>query len=238
VLDASGAMVADRVRVPTVYPMPPTGKGGLVPALARLVAPLPEVDRISAGFPGMVRGGVVLSAPHFVTSKGPGSAVDPRLLKAWNRFDLADALALAIGKPARVANDADVQGLAVVSGQGFEVVVTLGTGVGSAVFIDGALLPHLEIAHQPFRKGQTYNDQLGDRTRRVIGDKRWNRRVAKAITNIEGLFFYDRLYIGGGNSGRVTLKALGSAAGKVSLVDNAAGILGGIKLWDERHLGL
>ncbi|HEX3946317.1 MAG TPA: ROK family protein, partial [Acidimicrobiales bacterium] len=111
VLDASGSMVADRVRVATTYPLPPTGDGGMVPALAKLVASLPEAERISAGFPGMVRKGHILSAPHFVTKSGPGSANDPKLVKAWTRFDLAGALSEAIGKPAKVANDADVQGL-------------------------------------------------------------------------------------------------------------------------------
>ena len=63
-LDANGAMVADRVKVPTTYPMPPDK---LVAMLTRLVAPLPTPERASVGFPGMVRDGLVLSAPHFST---------------------------------------------------------------------------------------------------------------------------------------------------------------------------
>jgi polyphosphate glucokinase len=238
VLDASGKMVADRVRVPTTYPMPPTAKGGMVPALEKLVAPLPEPDRISVGFPGMVRGGLVLSAPHFSTKGGPGTPIDPDLAAAWNRFDLATALSTAIGKPTRVANDADVQGLAVVTGTGLELVITLGTGFGTAVFLDGALMPHLEIAHQPFRKGETYNDQLGERARKDVGDERWNTRVRKAIVNLGGLFFYDQLFIGGGNGRRVSLSLLGELASQVTLIDNSAGILGGIKLWEGKHLGV
>jgi polyphosphate glucokinase len=238
VLDAAGVLVSDRVRVPTVYPMPPTGNGGLVPALGGLVAQLPAADRVSAGFPGMVRGGVVLSAPHFVTKHGPGSRPDPSLQKAWARFDLAAALTELTGKPARVANDADVQGLAVVTGKGLEVVVTLGTGLGSAVFLDGALMPHLELAHQPFRKGETYNEQLGEAARRKIGAKQWNRRLAKALANIDGLLFFDHLYLGGGNSPRVSTQVLGPLADRVTVIDNSAGILGGIVLWEDRHLGV
>jgi polyphosphate glucokinase len=238
VLDAKGAMVADRVRIRTRYPMPPEGEGGMVPALERLVAPLPEADRVSLGFPGMVRRGRVLSAPHFWTVKGPGTAVDPELRKAWTGFDLAGALTRVLGKPARVANDADVQGAAVVKGVGFELVITLGTGFGTAVFLDGGLLPHLEIAHQPFRKGETYNAQLGERARKEIGDKRWNRRVRRAIDNLDELFFFDHLYIGGGNARRVVRDELGDILGRTTVVDNAAGILGGLALWEGRHLGL
>ncbi|MGH9006728.1 MAG: ROK family protein [Acidimicrobiales bacterium] len=238
VLDASGAMVADRVRVPTKYPLPPDGPDGMVATLAKLVGPLPEADRVSAGFPGMVRGGVVLSAPHFVTESGPGSKVDPHLEKAWSRFDLAGALRDALGKPTKVANDADVQGAAVVKGKGLELVVTLGTGFGTALFLDGALLPHLEIAHQPFRKGETYNDQLGERTRKDIGDERWNTRVRKAIVLLDALLFFDRLYLGGGNARRVKRDNLGDLLDKTTVVDNSAGILGGIRLWGAEHLAL
>ena len=130
--------------------------------------PLPDADRVSAGFPGMVREGVVLSAPHFVTESGPGSKVDPALEQGlvptstwparWPRRS---------GKPTKVANDADVQGAAVVAGKGLELVITLGTGFGTAALPGRrSCCPHLEIAHQPFRKGETYNEQLGERTRK------------------------------------------------------------------------
>ncbi len=238
VLDATGMMVADRVRVPTSYPMPPDGEDGMVPALTKLVAPLPRADRASAGFPGMVRHGHVLSAPHFQTVSGPGTAVDPRLREAWSGFDLAGALEKSLGLPTRVANDADVQGAAVVKGEGLEFVVTLGTGFGTAVFLDGHLLPHLELAHQPFRKNETYNEQLGERTRREIGHRRWNHRVRRALAQLDGLLFYDRVYIGGGNAKRVDRDELGPLAEKVVVVDNSAGILGGIKLWEQGHLGV
>ncbi len=238
VLDRTGTMVAPRIRAATTYPMPPTGKGGMVPALAALVAPLPAADRVSAGFPGMVRRGHILSASHFATATGPGSPVDPALEKAWRDFDLAGALAEELGRPTKVANDADVQGAAVVLGTGLEFVITLGTGFGTAMFLDGSLMPHLEIAHQPFRKGETYNEQLGERTRKEIGEHRWNRRVRKAIAILDALVFFDHLFIGGGNARRVVRDDLGEYLERVTVVDNTAGILGGIKLWDGGHLNL
>lgn len=227
VLDAHGAMVAPRVRVPTTYPMPPKA---LIAALTTLVAPLPAFDRISAGFPGVVRNGRVITAPHFVTEEGPGTQIRPDLMAAWKDFDLAGALAAALGRPAKVANDADLGGAAVVAGNGLELVVTLGTGVGTGLFLDGRAAPHLELAHHPFRKGQTYDEQLGDGARRRVGSKKWNKRVRKALANFRVLLNPDHTYIGGGNAEHLKL-ALGP---DTSVVDNTAGILGGIRLWEER----
>jgi polyphosphate glucokinase len=210
----------------------------LVVRLVKLVKNLPEADRVSAGFPGMVRAGLVLSAPAFSTSTGPGTPVDPKLVEAWHGFDLATALHDELGKPTRVANDADVQGAAVVVGDGLELVITLGTGFGTAVFMDGRLLPHLEIAHHPFRKGETYDQQLGEKARKEVGHERWNRRVRKAIDQLDLVFFFDHLYIGGGNARRVVRDELGERLPRITVVDNTAGILGGIKLWDAAHLGV
>jgi polyphosphate glucokinase len=231
VLDATGAMVAARVSVPTTYPCPPAK---LVDDLAALVAPLPEAQRVSAGFPGMVRTGRVLSAPHFVTTHGPGTRIDNHLVKVWDNFDLAGALSARLGKPARVANDADVQGAAVVSGKGLELVVTLGTGVGTAFFYEGRLLPHLEFAHHPFLKGDSYNEVIGEAARKAVGNARWNKRVRKALATLKALSFFDHCYVGGGNARRIR----GDLGPDISTVDNAAGILGGIRLWDEAHLGV
>jgi polyphosphate glucokinase len=232
VLDAKGAMVADRVKIPTTYPLPPEK---LIADLVKLTQPLPRYDRVSAGFPGMIREGHVLSAPHFVLKAGPGSEVESSLLHKWTSFALAAELSKALGKPTKVANDADLQGAAVVQGTGFELAITLGTGFGTGCFYDGHLLPHFEIAHTPFRKGETYNDQLGERVRKEIGDERWQKRVLKAIEIMRGMMFFDRCWVGGGNARRLDRSKLPD---DVKIVDNTAGILGGIKLWDGTHVGL
>ena len=226
VLRPDGTMCCDRVRTPTTYPCPPEA---LVRALCALVGPLPDYDRVSVGFPGMVRGGRVLSASNLATIAGPGSAPSPELVEAWSGFDLRAALERALGRPTRVVNDAELQGFAVIAGSGLEVVVTLGTGFGTAVFEDGRLAPHLELGQHPFRKGETYDQQVGDAARKRIGTLRWNKRVASAVAALEALFFFDHLYVGGGNSRRVKVD-LGP---KVSLVDNIAGLLGGVRLWDQ-----
>lgn len=224
VLDVSGSLVGERVRVETTYPLTPDQ---LVADLVSLASSLSGYERISAGFPGYVRAGKVLSAPHFVTKSGPETKVLPELVKAWDRFDLAGALDTALGKPTRLANDADMQGSAVVNGHGVELVITLGTGVGSAVFENGVLTPHLELAHHPLWRDKTYNEYIGDAERKKIGGKRWNKRVDKTIDTLRALLFFDHLWVGGGNSAKVTL----DLPDDVTLVDNSAGLRGGIALW-------
>ncbi len=228
VLDAAGAMVVEQVRIPTPYPLPPAR---FVEVVRELAEKLPTADRDSVGFPGMVRGGVVLKAQRFSTTEGPGSALDPLLVAQWEGYDLAARLAESLALPTRVANDADMQGAAVIEGRGLELVLTLGTGFGTGLFYLGELLPHLEIAHHPFAKGQTYDDRVGDEARQRIGEYRWNQRVMKAVSNLRTLMHFDHCYIGGGNSRFLHEHQLPS---DVSLVDNLSGILGGIRLWEPK----
>jgi len=225
VLDASGTPEHERVRVPTTYPCRPQD---LVDQLASLIEPLPAFDRVSVGFPGVLRGGVVRTAPTFETTAGLGSDIDPDLVAAWHGFDLAGALAARLGSPCRVANDADVQGAGAAAGPGLQLVITLGTGLGSAVFRDGRLALHLELAHHPIKDGETYNSYLGDAARKRVGNEKWNRRVARAVALLDVLIVPDAILIGGGNATKIEVD-LGP---KVHMIDNAEGLLGGIRLWD------
>ena len=225
VLDSTGQMEHARVRVDTPYPLSPQK---LMLEIEQLISELPNFDRVSAGFPGMVRGGHILSAPHFVSPNGPGGKPEPKLVRAWQKFDLATALQEVTGKPTKVANDADLQGAAVIAGKGLELVVTLGTGVGTALFYEGQLLPHLEFAHHPLGKRGSYNDELGEAARKKAGTKKWRGRVLDAIEVLRALTFFDHCYLGGGNSARIGA----NLPDGVSIVDNSAGITGGIKLWE------
>ena len=121
-----------------------------------------------------------------------------------------------------------MQGASVISGNGLEVVITLGTGFGSAVFDAGRLAPHIELAHHPFLHGRTYDDQLGRLALAETGLDGWNRSVIEAIATLDRLFFYDHLYIGGGNSRLVNIPV----SSRVSLVNNIAGVKGGGRLWN------
>jgi polyphosphate glucokinase len=213
VIDDKGRLLTDRVRVDTPVGSPPRE---IVKALARLVAPLGSFDRVSVGFPGVVRNGRVLTAPNLDN-------------KGWKDFDLAGALGRALGKPVRAANDADVQGLAVIAGKGVEMVITLGTGFGTGLYLDGRLAPHLELSHHVFRKGETYDDHLGNAARKRVGNGKWNRRVRKAIRSLRALTSFDHLYIGGGNAKKIDFEL----DPDVTVVSNEAGIKGGIALWQD-----
>jgi polyphosphate glucokinase len=204
-------MLVPHVRVPTPYPCRPKT---LVSTLGALVAPLPSFDRISVGFPGVVRDGRTLTAPHFGDRR-------------WRDFPLAEALSKCLGKPVRLLNDAEVQGFGVIDGHGLEVVLTLGTGAGTAVFRDGVLMPHLELAQHPIRHDLTYNDYIGSKALRHKGRKKWSRHVRRTIKILESLLHYDVLSIGGGNADRVIHPPRG-----VKIVSNSAGVTGGICLWD------
>lgn len=226
---AEGALLAERVRIATTYPYPPDK---LVADITAIAEQSPPAVRVSLGFPGMVRRGQVLSAPHFVTESGPGSRTVDELVRAWSYFPLAQQVAGALSLPCRLGNDADVQGLAAVTGTGLELVITLGTGVGTALFLDGEPAPHLELAHHPLRKGKTYNEVLGDAARRKAGDNKWSKRVDAMVGVVHALTYYDTLYLGGGNAQRLTDKFTRRA----TIIDNADGILGGAKLWSLSRL--
>lgn len=213
VFDDAGTMLCERVRIDT-----PTGEApdAIVTLLAKLVAPLPAYTRVAVGFPGMVRDGVVRTAPNL------GNA-------GWTGFPLARALQHALGRPVRVANDADVQGLGVIRGQGIEMVITLGTGFGTGLYENGRVCPHLEISHQPFRKGETYDQQLGNAARKRVGAAKWQKRVLRAIDNLRVLVDFDHLYVGGGNARKIDC----SLPDDVTIVDNQAGLAGGVALWRD-----
>jgi polyphosphate glucokinase len=213
VVDEEAQLLTDRLRVATPVGAPPAK---FVEVLAGMIAPLGAFHRVSVGFPGVVRNGRVLTAANLGNDK-------------WLGFELAQALEAALAKPVRVANDADLQGLAVIAGKGVEMVVTLGTGFGTGLYLDGRLGPHLEIAHHPFRHGETYDEQLGNVARKAIGSVRWNNRVKKAIGNMRRLTTFDHLFIGGGNAKKIEF----ALEPDVSVVSNEAGLKGGVALWRQ-----
>ncbi|NHC46295.1 ROK family protein [Motilibacter aurantiacus] len=237
VLGPDGRMVAPRVRVPTPYPCPTDVFVATVAGLAEQLrqpgksGSSGQYDRVSVGVPGVIRKGRVLHTPHFVTVGGPFTEPDPQLVRQWRGFDVAAALEKALLAPVRAVNDAEMQGCAVVSGVGFEVVVTLGTGFGFAMFDDGRLLPKVEMSAHRLKKGESYDERLGNLTRARIGRERWNARVAEAVEGLRWVFWWDRLYVGGGNTRHLTVD-LGP---DVTVVPNLAGLLGGARLWDPAH---
>ncbi|NET59518.1 MAG: ROK family protein [Symploca sp. SIO2E6] len=212
VLDEAGNPVTERSRLKTPKPPKPDA---IIEAIAHLAAEQGEFERVSVGYPGVVTNGITKTAAN----------LDPD----WIGLDLAARLWDRLGKPVRVANDADVQGYGAISGQGIELVITLGTGFGSALFVEGKLVPNLEAGHHRFRKRETYEEQLGRTALKTVGKKRWNSRLKRAIASLEHLFNYDCLYLGGGETKKINFEL----PANVKIVPNVNGLLGGIALWRD-----
>ena len=214
VLDEDGKLVNERARVETPHPCPPKV---FLDAIADLVKDFPAYDRIAVGFPGVVRNGVILTAPNLGTED-------------WASFDLAAALEKQLGHPVRIINDAEMQGMAIITGKGIEFVLTLGTGAGTALFRDGDLMPHMELAHHPIHNDKTYDEYLGNAAYEDKGKKHWNGRVERAIGLIYTLLHFDALHIGGGNAKHIEI----DLPKNVTIASNEAGLEGGAFLWKKR----
>jgi len=211
-LDAQGEAVSDRVRELTPQPATPE------PVLAVITSMLEsqgDFGRVSVGFPGVVKRGVTFTAPNLAAG-------------AWAGFDLESAVAACSGKPTRVLNDAELQGYGVISGKGVEIVLTFGTGLGTALYVDGRLVPNLELGHHPLGdKGETYEDLVRDDQVEAVGKVVWRERVALVCGTLSRIFNYDRLYVGGGNARHIEAPLPEG----VERFDNARGMEGGVALW-------
>jgi polyphosphate glucokinase len=211
VLDSAAEPVNERAR--TLTPQPATPEA-VIAVITAMVAAQPAFDRVSAGFPGVVKRGVIQTAPNL------GSDF-------WRGFALEQHLTEIVQRPVRTMNDADLQGFGVISGHGVELALTLGTGVGAGLYVDGRLVPNLELGHHPWKKEQSYEDRLSDRELKQIGKKHWSRRVLEMIQQLEPIFNYDMLYLGGGNAEYI--KA--DLPANVKIFSNVEGMSGGVKIW-------
>ncbi|KND62022.1 Polyphosphate glucokinase [Candidatus Burkholderia verschuerenii] len=215
VISGTGEMLTERARVDTPHPTKPDI---VIKTLIELVKPLvaqQQPSHISIGFPGVVRDNVVLTAPNLGN-------------QFWKGVPLAQTISESIGNvPARMINDAEMQGLAAIEGRGIEMVLTLGTGAGTALFRDGELMPHLELSHHPITKDKNYDEYIGNAAKEKIGKKRWNKRVERVLEVLTVVVNFDKLWIGGGNSAHLKF----DLPSNVEVVDNSKGIEGGARLW-------
>lgn len=210
-LDPLGKPVSERQRVET--PAVPTPLL-VLRGLEELRKNLGAFDRVSVGFPGVIKRGITWTAAN--------------LHPAWVGFHLQQELEKRWKKPARVANDAAVQGYGAIIGDGVELTLTLGTGMGGALFTSGRLCPGLELGHHPWHK-HTYEDYIGRRGLDKYGKKRWNKYLREAIDQTAKLFNWDHLYLGGGNTKKIDFEL----PKDVKIVSNEAGLLGGVALWRD-----
>jgi len=212
VLDERGEPLCETLARRT--PEPPTPEA-LFTLVQDMSDTLPPHQQVSVGFPGVVKQGVTFNAPNLGD-------------ELWHRVPLSEQLAYRLERPVRAINDVDLQGLGVVRREGVELVLTLGTGMGAALFTDGALVPNLELGHHLFRNGQTYEDLVRDSELKRIGRSEWTDRVVDAIEQIEPIFNYDMLHLGGGNAVNIQSEL----SENVRVFSLAEALRGALKLWD------
>jgi len=168
-----------------------------------------KYDVVSLGYPGVVLHGRVAAEPH-------------NLAKGWVGFDFQ----AAFGCPVKLINDAAMQALGSYRG-GTMLFLGLGTGLGSALVVDGTVVP-LELGHLSIRK-KTFEDDLGARGLERLGRKKWQRRVEEVTERFVSALLLDDVVLGGGNAKKLTTLPQGCRMG-----DNTNAFLGGFRLWEER----
>lgn len=209
-LNAKGEPITERLRTPTPNPATPLK---MLAILDTMKEQAPAFDRVTVGFPGVIKNGKTMTAAN--------------LHPDWIGYGLRARLENRWKKPVQLANDAAVQGYGAIKGQGVEMILTLGTGLGSALYVDGHLCAGLELGHHPWRKGKTYEEFLGKKGLEKHGKKRWNELLQLAIEQTSHTFNWDRLYIGGGNAKDIKFKL----PKEVTIVPNEDGLIGGVAVW-------
>ncbi|UYQ94554.1 ROK family protein [Chitinophaga horti] len=211
IIDPHGAFVQPYEAVKTPKNPDPAR---VIDIIRELVKNFPPYAMVSVGFPGFVDKGLVITAPNLGTDK-------------WYGMHLQQRLEELLARPVQVRNDADLLGLGLITGKGLEMVITLGTGFGTALFSNGNLLPHLEIGQHPISSKHTYDTYVGARALEKEGAEKWNKRMKKVISVLQTVFNYDHLYISGGSAEKINF----SLDGNITLVSAKDGLKGGVKLW-------
>lgn len=168
-----------------------------------------DYDAISIGYPGPVVQGRPLEDPH---NLGAG----------WVKFNFQKAF----GKPVKIINDAAMQALGSYR-KGRMLFLGLGTGLGSAMIVDGVLQP-MELAHLPYKKGRTYEDYLGRRGLKRLGVKKWQKNVFEVVNQLRQAVQADDVVLGGGNA-----KKLEKLPAGVRLGSNNNAFIGGFRMWQD-----
>lgn len=191
-----GKLVTPRIRIPTPQPATPDA---VVETVAAVVTRLAETGDLTpdmaagAGFPAPIKDGVAMTAAN--------------LDRSWVGTSVRGALEVRLSRPILVLNDADAAGIAeVVHGagrgqRGVVLMLTIGTGIGSALFTDGVLVPNLELGHMEFHGRDAETLLSGaSRERRRMSWKKWGRDFNKLLARYEAYLWPDLIILGGGLS--------------------------------------
>lgn len=214
VLDSKGEMLVEYSKRPTPKNSTPEN---VLKEIKKLVADFPSYHKISVGFPGFVKEGVVKTAPNLGT-------------KHWKDYPLAQEIANSFNKPTRLLNDADMQGYGLKQGKGLELILTLGTGIGTALFINGIALPHLELSHFAATENEDIDDYVGGDALKKDGENKWNKKLKSILKTFKTVINYDTLYLSGGNAKKINFEL----DSDIVITENRNGIKGGAYLWKNK----
>lgn len=213
-VESNGRLLGTLCRCPTPSPASPAK---VLDAIAELVRPLAAFEAVSIGFPGAIKNNIIQTGPNLGT-------------ELWRDVDLSALAEARFRCPVRLANDATMHGLGIIAGEGIEVVLTLGTGMGFALFRDGVPAPQIELGRHTAGDAPTYDEFVGDSTLLRVGEAAWKQHVHETIRRLVSLLNFDTLYLGGGNARLFTPAELPTG---VKLASNEAALAGGAKLWRD-----
>lgn len=210
VVDVGGTnvkLLATGQREARKFPSGPAMTAEAMVRVAKETAKDWDYDVVSIGYPGPVVHGRPLREPH-------------NLAPGWVNFDFQRAF----GRPVKIVNDAAMQALGSYKG-GRMLFLGLGTGLGSAMIVDGLLEP-MELAHLPYKNGRTYEDYVGIRGLKRLGTKKWQQHVAKVVRQLRDALMVEEVVLGGGN-----VKKLDHLPPGARLGNNANAFAGGFRIW-------
>lgn len=221
-----GALLEAPRRRPTPYPCTPE----------RLIELLRErIDkgrcpRVGVGFPGKFTDGHVVRPGNLSRPGGITTDVDESLERRWIGFALQDALCTLTGRDVRIVNDATLAALGCCAGQGVELVLTLGTGLGLALENDGTLIKVRDVGAEIFLDGRTYDQLLGERAR-FEDPERWHDLLETAVGRFASEFGASIVHLAGGNARRVSPDSFAALTCPVVIHGNEAPLHGAAKLF-------
>lgn len=215
VIDVGGTnvkLLATGQKEPRKYPSGPTMTPRKMVSLVKKSVADWKFDVISLGYPGPIINGHPLREPH-------------NLGHGWVGFNFHKAF----GCPVKILNDAAMQAVGSYKG-GRMLFLGLGTGLGSAMIVNGVLQP-MELAHLGYKNGKSYEDYLGLRGLKKMGKKKWRRYVAKVTKSLKVALDADYVVLGGGNSKLLKKLPLGAKLGS-----NENAFLGGFRMWQKNQV--
>jgi polyphosphate glucokinase len=225
-VDYQGELLESIRRKPTPYPCTPAR---LVELLSERIA-RSDAKLVGIGFPGEFDNGHVIRPGNLSRPGGVTTERDPGLDGEWRGFALQDVLCAATHRDVRVVNDAKMAALGCCSGKGVELVLTLGTGLGLALSVDGELRKVRDVGAEVVEAGLTYDQLVGEHARSLNGLK-WSHELVKAVKNFSDEFGASTVHLAGGNARRVAPGIFAALSCRVEIDGNQAPLHGAAKLF-------